>query len=284
MATTEIGTISGLFRYPVKSMLGETLEATPLGVDGIPGDRAWGVRDEARGDFFTGKRAAALMSCRAAYPRGAPDEGEVPEIRLPGGSLFAADRADAAARVGEAVGREVTLWPVVAGARDASPSGDVDLLAEMEELMARAGDEPRPDFSDPAPALLEVQARGGPFFDAFPLSLMSQTAIDSIASAAPGSQIDVRRFRPNLLLETQAPGAFPEQAWIGRRLRVGGAVLFVHSTIVRCVMTTHGFADLPKDPAVMRTLVAAAEGNLGVYATVEEPGWVRRGDALTLID
>jgi uncharacterized protein YcbX len=202
----------------------------------------------------------------------------------------AADAPDAASLVGDVVGRRVTLWPVVPGAREAKapdesgPGEDLDLLEEMEAMMARTGDEPRPDFSSPSPELLEVLARGGPFFDAFPISLLSQEAIDSIAAAAPGSRVDVRRFRPNLLVETSEPGSFPEQDWIGQRLRIGEAVLAIRSTIIRCVMTTHGFADLPEDPGVMRTLVAAADGNLGVYATLEEPGAVRRGDALVLID
>ena len=286
MTSKEVGTISGIFRYPVKSMLGEALEATDLGRDGIPGDRAWGVRDEARGDFYTGKRSAALRGCRAAYAVGgqALRPGEVPEIRLPDGSRLAADAADAAARVGQVVGREVTLWPVVAGAREARPNEGVDLLEEMEAMMARTGDEPRPDFSNPSPELLEVYARGGPFFDAFPISLLSQSALDSVAAVASDSQVDVRRFRPNLLVEASEPGRFPEQDWIGHRIRIGEAVLAIRSTIVRCVMTTHGFADLPNDPRVMRTLVSEADGNLGVYATLEEPGSVRCGDALVLID
>ena len=295
MGGRQLGTLGGIFRYPVKSMLGESLEEASLERDGIPGDRAWGVRDEARGDFYTGKRSAALMSCAAAYPDPPAGsartlrEGAVPEIRLPDGRRFAADAADAAARVGEAVGRPVTLWPVVPGAREATPgdpaSGEpVDLLAEIEAMMARTEDEPRPDFSNPSPELLEIQARGGPFFDAFPISLMSRRAIESIAAASPGSRVDVRRFRPNLLVETDEPGRFPEQDWIGRRLRIGGAVLAIRSTIIRCVMTTHGFADLPKDPGIMRTLVAQAEGNLGVYATLEEFGTVRCGDVLVPVD
>ena len=53
---------------------------------------------------------------------------------------------------------------------------------------------------------------------------------------------------------------------------------------IRCAMTTHGFSDVPKDVRVMRTLVKEAEGNLGVYAIVEEAGQVGRGDPLIPLD
>jgi uncharacterized protein YcbX len=154
----------------------------------------------------------------------------------------------------------------------------------MQTLMAREEGEPIPDFSEPAPELLEVYARGGPFFDAFPLLLATQRSIDSLALAAPESQLDVRRFRPNVLIDTDRPGRFPEQGWIGRRIRIGQAILAIQSTCIRCVMTTHAFDDLPKDSRIMRTLVREAEGNLGVYATVEEPGSIREDDSVLLLD
>lgn len=280
---SEVGTIAGIFRYPVKSMLGEELGAAMLGQNGIPGDRAWGVRDEMRADFFVGKGSAALMSCSASYDAGT--DGElVPRIRLPDGETFRADAAGAAERVGRVVGREVTLWPAGREARQAKPRDGASLLDEMQDLLAREAGEPVPDFSNPAPELLEIYARNGPFFDAFPLLLLTRRSLESLAEAAPASAMDVRRFRPNLLIETPASAAFPEQAWIGRRLRIGNAVVSIHSTCVRCVMTTHGFADVPKDPRVMRTLVKEAEGNLGVYAIVEEPGEVGRGDRLSRLD
>ncbi len=280
----EVGTISGIFRYPVKSMLGENLEASSLGLNGIPGDRAWGVRDEMRGDFFVGKRSAALMDCRAWYPNGDAVTNNIPQIALPGGETFAADADGAADLVGKAVGREVTLWPVVPEARQATPKDDLSLLDEMQDLMARETGEPLPDSSDPAPELLEVYARGGPFFDAYPLLLITQRSLESIAEAAPESRVDVRRFRPNVLIETAESGSFPEQDWIGRQIAIGETVLSIQSTCIRCVMTTHGFADIPKDPRVMRTLVKEAEGNLGVYATVDEPGEIRQGDSVILLD
>ncbi len=280
---SEIGQITGVFRYPVKSMLGEELESTVLGVNGIPGDRAWGVRDEQRADFFTGKRCAPLMSCSAAYADPS-DTSSAPQVRLPDGGTFPADAKDAGARIAAAIDRDVTLWPVVAEARRARPKDDVNVLQEIQGLLAREGGERVPDLSNPQPELLEVYARGGPFFDAFPIMLITSRSIESIAAAAPDSQIDDRRFRPNLLLETSEPGAFPEQEWIGLRIQVGDATLKIQSTCMRCVMTTHGFADVPKDTRVMRTLVKEAEGNLGVYATVEVEGEARRGDSVVLLD
>ena len=204
-------------------------------------------------------------------------------MQLPGGASFSADATDAAERLSQFIGRNITLWPVVPEARQATPKDDVSMMDEMQAMMARTPDEPAPDFSNPSPELLEFYARGGPFFDAFPVLLITRSSIDSVAAATPESRVDVRRFRPTLLIDTKEPGPFPEQAWIGRRVRIGDAELKIQSTCVRCVMTTHGFADLPKDPRIMRALVREAEGNLGVYATIEVPGSVKAGDAVSLL-
>ena len=99
------------------------------------------------------------------------------------------------------------------------------------------------------------------------------------------SIFDVRRFRPNLLLsDTDASISFPEQEWRGRRIQIGDVVLRVTVECPRCVMTTHGFEDLPKDPGIMRALVREAGGNLGVYATVDTPGPIKVGDSVRLLD
>ena len=66
--------------------------------------------------------------------------------------------------------------------------------------------------------------------------------------------------------------------------RAGDAVLLVHSKCVRCAMVTHGFDDLTKEPRIMRTLVRENDGNLGVYALVEESGEICVGDRVTLLD
>jgi uncharacterized protein YcbX len=261
-------------------MLGEELSEAKLGEEGIPADRSWGARDELRGDFFVAKRVAALMSCAAWYEGDDP----IPRIRLPDGQSFPADADGAALRLGAAIGREVSLWPVVPEARQAEPQDGRNLADEMRDLLAREEHEPLPDFSNPPRELLEIYARNGPFFDAYPLLLLTRRSIESLAAAEPELRLDPRRFRPSLLIEGANAGAFPEQQWIGRRLRVGKAIVKVQSTCIRCAMTTHGFADLPKQPRVMRTLVRESDGNLGVYATVETPGEVRAGDSITLLD
>ena len=112
---------------------------------------------------------------------------------------------------------------------------------------------------------------------------MTKTSLASLHAARPESSFDSRRFRPNLLLDSVETGGFPENGWVGKRVRFGEAVFQVTMECPRCVMTTHGFADLPKDPGVMRALVKESGGNIGVYASIETPGLVREGDAVELL-
>ena len=114
------------------------------------------------------------------------------------------------------------------------------------------------------------------YFDAFPPDHDHSTS-HAMSEASSESNFDVRRFRPNIVLDTEADG-FVENEWVGKRLQLGSAVLSINAICPRCVMTTHGFADLPKDPKVMRHLVQHNDGNVGVYASVEKPGNIKLGD------
>ncbi len=285
----QLGTIAEIYRYPVKSMLGESLEVVMLGETGIPGDRAWAIRDEVRGGIQGGKKIAGLMSCAARYVEW-PGSGAAPapEIELPNGDRFRANEPDAAKRIGEAVGRELTLWPILpAEALDHYRRGvpdNPDLMQELRAIFGREPGEPLPDIGRFPPELIEYGSPLGTYFDAFPLMLLSEQSLASLAAVAPDSRIDVRRFRPNLLIKTEGAERFPEQEWIGKRLRIGDARLAIRLECPRCVMTTHGFADLPEDPGIMRKLVTEVEGNLGVYANIEAAGEVRRGDPIHLLD
>ena len=284
-----LGSLKSLYRYPVKSMAGESLSSLMLGPGGIPGDRAWAVRDEERGGIRGGKRFAALMSCAAAYDEEPALEGSSPaRITLPSGESLMTGDEQVAAKLSEVLGSPVTFWPLMpADAVDHYRRGEPmleDMEAEFRRMFARLPDEPLPDVSRFPPELMEFESPLGTYFDAYPLLIMTQQSLDEMADAAPGEVWDARRFRPNLLLDCPSLSGLPEAGWENKKLRVGSAVLQLEISCPRCVMTTHGFADIPKAPGVMRSLVQHAKGDLGVYASVLESGVVSAGDRVEFID
>ena len=280
--------VTAIHRYPVKSMGGETLEQVELLERGLPGDRAWAVRDEVRGGIRGAKKFPGLMRCHARYLKAPPAEGSGPaEITLPDGSTFASDAADAGSRIAAAIGHEVTIWPLqpaeaVEHYRRGAPSHE-DMETELREVFGRTKDEPLPDLSVFPPDLFQYESPPGTYFDAFPLLLMTRNALETMQAKAPEQAFDVLRFRPNLLLESDSDAPFPELAWCGKTLEVGEARLSVGVACPRCVMTTHEQDGLAKDPGIMRALVQHAGGNLGVYASVERPGRVAVGDAARVV-
>ena len=285
----EVGRIKQIHRYPVKSMGGELLEEVELALRGLPGDRAWAVRDEVHGGIRGAKKIPALMGLQARYVKAPPVEGSGPaEITLPDGSTLETSDPDVNDRVTKAIDYSVTLWPLLpADALDhyrrGAPAHD-DMEKELRAMFGRAPDEPLPDLSVFPPELIEFESPPGTYFDAFPLLLLTETTLRTIQEKAPESRFDVRRFRPNLLIaDSGSSEPFPENAWCGRRLKIGEAILEITVECPRCVMTTHGFEDLPKDPKIMRTLVRESGGNLGVYAKVEKPGRIALGDRIELL-
>jgi len=287
-------TLARIERYPFKSMRGESLTTTLLTTTGIPGDRCWAIRDESgrhRGiqgaRFFPG-----LLDCTADLLAEPGADRPAPPLRIttPEGGQFRSDDPDAGARLSDVLGTSVSLWPLQPPedltfyARPEAEAG-ADVEAELRAVFGRTPDEPLPDLSRFPGELLAYSAPPGTFFDAFPLLLLSDSALATLSAAAPGSRFDRRRFRANLLFETDADG-YPEDAWVGRRLRLGGAVLEVHMRCPRCVATTHPqrHGDLPKDPKIMRSLVREHGGDLGVYARVLEPGPVALGDRVEVLD
>jgi len=284
-----VGTIAEIHRYPVKSMRGEQLASAVIGEDGLRGDRAWAVRDEGRGGIEGARKLPALMGCRARFGESVPATGTppIPEIELPDGTRLRASDPDTAKRLSELVGRELTLWPRRPAADLAhyqrGAADHTDLETELRAVFGRLPDEPLPDLATfPREALLSATIPGT-YFDCYPLFLLSKESLASLHAARPESIFDPRRFRPNLLLDAVETGGYPENGWVGKRVRLGEAVFQVSMECPRCVMTTHGFAELPKDPGIMRSLVKETGGNLGVYAKIEAPAPIRVGDAVELL-
>ena len=276
-----IGTVSQLWRYPMKSMGGERLDSARLTWRGIPGDRGWAVYDESRNGITNAKRLPPLRACRARYPsEPIPGAGSPPaEITLPDGEPMLADSPDAARRLSEYLGRPVTLRPLGPAGSESAPR--LTLEGETEDtiraLMGVLLDEPMPDMSEFPPERLRL-LRQGNFFDALPIHLLTRTTLRTLAGLAPESVWDVRRFRPNLLVEADDTGGYPELGWIRRRLRIGSAVIEVVTGCPRCVVVTQPVDDVPQDHRVMRTLVRETKHTAGIYAGVVEEGEVRVGD------
>jgi hypothetical protein len=284
-----VGRVVEVWRYPVKSMGGESLAQAAFGALGIPGDRGWALRDEAAGEMRGAKKLPVLMRCRARYDA-EPGAGAVPPVTmtLPDGTTLRSGDADAAARLSALTGRSVTLWPLqppecTEHYRRGLPDNP-DMDSELRQVFGRLPDEPLPDLSTIPPEIFEYTSPLGTYFDLFPLHLLTTASLRALAAKTPGSAFDVRRFRPNLLIEpSDGAQGLVEIGWSGKTVRIGAATLSIVMPTMRCSMIAQAVDELAKDPAVLRTVVRDADQNLGVYATVSQPGEVRVGDAVELV-
>src|SRR5215217_917849 len=105
-----IGTVKQIWRFAVKSMAGEQLEACVVGPRGIPGDRGWAIRDETSGKLATGSRHPLLMQCSARY-REQPTNGAIHHVdmQFPGGLVVGSDASEVNWRLSELLEKQVSL-------------------------------------------------------------------------------------------------------------------------------------------------------------------------------
>lgn len=273
--------VSGVFRYPVKSMLGEALDQTVLGEAGVPGDRHWAIRDEQRGGIRGGKKLPQLMKFGAVSGAGAPT------ITSPDGKTKSASDDDINEWLSAKLEHPVSLWPLVPKEQlehyRRGPPDDEDFEAELRAVFGRLPHEPIPDLT-PFIEVLEYESLPGTYFDAFPLMVMSNQSLETMKKNNPGSEFDIRRFRPNLLIDCVGDDhPFPEQQWVGKQLLIGEVVLDIAHTCPRCSMVTQPLEELSQDAGIMRALVEQAEGNLGVYARVIQSGTVNVEDSARVV-
>ena len=214
------GRITEIWRYPVKSMGGERIRETSLGANGLPGDRAWAVRDEVRGGIRGAKKIPALMRCSARYTSApSAERAPAPEIGLPGGETLRADAPTRTRASRPRVGTPVTLWPLrpasdVEHYRRGAPDS-TDVLTELRSIFGREEGEPLPDLSVFPPDLFQYESPPGTYFDAFPLLLMTGTSLRRLAQLAPF----VTRRRAPLPPEPRdrdAGTATASRSWLGR--------------------------------------------------------------------
>jgi uncharacterized protein YcbX len=292
--TEPVGTIAALWRFPVKSMLGEQLDAADLSEGGIVGDRAYAIRDRETGKVASAKHPKLwpnLLACRAAFvePPCPGDELPPARIQLADGNSVLSDAADVDAVLSRFFGRKVEL------ARAAQNGYTIDQYHPDEENYDPEGH--RDEVVEARLGAAFFNERGlpsavpeGSFFDLFPLSVLTTSSLDRLGELEPESRFDARRFRMNVIVDTPARG-FVENEWLGRTLAIGDDVqLAVALPDPRCVMPSLAQEDLPKDSRILKALAqhnridvaGALYPCAGVYAVAEATGTIRRDDSVSL--
>ena len=291
-----VTTVTQLWRFPVKSMGGHQIDTMRIDTRGPHADRLWAVRDLQNDVTATARRIPTLLGCSAAYvtePTADAGPGDVPEVSITfpdGGECSSADPA-VHGRLSELVGRDVELTAL-------PPANDTSRqrLSVQQSKANFSEAEVRRDFglsdSEALPdttvfttkqilTLARFSTPPGTFVDLGPMHVMSTA---SLASLAGGDEpYDVRRFRPNVLVDVDESDAeFPESAWVGGEVRMGSATLFVTVPTIRCVVPTRPQPGLDLDRGLTRRLLERTDRFLGVYADVSTAGVVRVGDAVSV--
>ncbi|HEX2911248.1 MAG TPA: MOSC domain-containing protein [Chloroflexia bacterium] len=280
--------VSGLWRYPVKSMLGEALDYGRITDRGLPGDRAFALIDPETGKIASAKsprKWGKLLDAKATILESA-DNGEIiAGISLPGGTFVRSDEKDCHHVLSNWLERPVKLM-VSSPANNQTFQYEV-YWPDIEGLALRDTQTVSPVSQGAAP---------GTFFNYAPLHLVTTSSLRRLQMLAPQSAIVVRRFRPNIIVETlEAEEGFIENAWIGHTLAIGPDVrLRVTVACPRCVVTTlpQENQTLMKDNNVLRSIVEhnrvdlgdfGVQACFGVYAEVLEGGVIRPGDKLVVL-
>jgi uncharacterized protein YcbX len=232
---TRVGRVAGLWRYPVKSMAAEALDAVDVAWHGLAGDRRWAfVRDgmERRGfPWLTLRQRADLGHYRPELVDPARPDASPTVVRTPSGKVL--DVVDPA------------------------------LAAELSKEGAR---------------VIRLD-RGA--CDSVPLSWIT-TATSAALGDRIGRVLDVRRFRPNVVVDADSAEPFVEDTWVGGVLRIGAARMRVDMRDGRCVVITIDPVTAERAPAVLQAVVRERGGRLGVYGSTVTPGTIALGDEVAI--
>jgi uncharacterized protein YcbX len=269
------GSVVGLWRYPVKSMMGEELNAAEVTERGLVGDRRFALVDTSTGKVAGAKNPrkwANFFDFRAAYVEPPERGSNLPAVRLtlPDGTVVTSEQPDLAQILSRALGHEVAFAEAQG---DGESSG-----AQAEEYW------PDVEYLDFRDTVTDFELPAGTFFDLAVVHLLTTATIDRLRTLHPEGRFEVRRFRPNIVVATGPDEqGFVENDWIGHTIAIGDEVrLRITGPCPRCVMTTLSQGDLPKDPGILRAAAQNNHANVGVYADVVTGGTTRRGDRVAL--
>jgi len=280
--TITVGRIGSLWRYPVKSTLGEQLDSVEVGPAGVDSDRRFGIIEPRTGVVATAKRPKRwqrLLLLRSELI--APD---VVRIHFPDGRSFLSSDDLAGKVLSEFLGEEVEL-------RDGAPPGTELERASPDAVLEQGADADVEVVTMPVAGA----APEGTFFDFSPLQLVTTASLAAAGAQHPSGAVEAARYRPNFVVDTTAElTGFVENGWVGHQLHVGPEVVVeVLIPSPRCAVPTLRHGDLPPDPDALRVpmrhnfVPVPLEGFgsapcLGAHAGVVRGGRVTAGDELRL--
>ncbi len=182
---TEVGSVVSLWQYPVKSMMGEELNASEVTERGLLGDRAYALVDSSDGKVATAKNPRKwprLFDFRATFIEPAQAAAKIPPVRiaLPDGTTVTSDQGDLNQILSKALNREVALRAARGGAVNAE-----EYWPDMEGL----------DHRD---TVTDFTLSEGTFFDCAMVHLLTTATLDRLRELYPQGRFEVRRFRPNM--------------------------------------------------------------------------------------
>ncbi len=267
----EVGAVGTLYRYPIKSMMGEELNSTMVGPKGLVGDRLFALSDPSTGKIASAKNPSKwpnLFAFHASYSSPLDNPGEIPSVRitLPDGETVMSKDADVEDVLSVALGKPVRFMssaPASGTLEEYWP--DIEGLPKRDEVT----DEAMPSET---------------FFDLAIVHILTTATLDEMRKLYPAGRAEVRRFRPNIVIATSPEiNGFAEEEWIGKVLAIGDEVKFkITGPCPRCVMTTLAQGDLPKDAGILKTALKHNQAHVGIYASVLQGGKIRRGDVARL--
>jgi uncharacterized protein YcbX len=274
-----VGTVAELWRYPIKSMLGEQRPSLPVTERGIVGDRAWALRDPATGRIASAKKHPRLLEFQATYEiePTLKKQGRI-RVEAPDGRVFSPEDEEASSIVSEILGHDL-LFDNQAGT-DEKTTIDRDTVfgdLPVSSLKPDWTPETMPDY---------FQLATGSFLEIGAVYLLTSGSVEHLRELrGKDAIVDRLRFRPNIYIDSAASWTgFVEDGWLESSLAIGDEVeCRDFERTLWCVTSTLAQKSIPRDLGILRTLAHHHDGCLGVYATVSSPGSVHVDDEVVLL-
>jgi uncharacterized protein YcbX len=277
------GIVKEIWRYPVKGMAGEQVEQCAIGPNGLEGDRIWALRDVARKEIQSCKFRPELLSCTASTRKDSALQQV--DITLPNNLSSASDDPEIDRILSELVGYASTLESLRPVAEldfyRRHKLDDTTWLEELKATFSREPGEPLPDFSQLPQQARDFVTVPGTFFLVTPFHIITTATLNHMKSLLPDADWDVRRFRPNIVIETaDTDKGLIEQNWIGKRMRIAESQIDCTATAPRCGAVTRQQQGLGFDKSMLRSIISDADQNLGIYGSISNQATLAVGDTV----